>query len=59
MQCPPVFDSKHLVTYALLLADDSALPDSVTLTATTPVGPLSIKLTLNQSNFAEGQLIHR
>jgi len=58
LQCPPVFDGKHLVVYALL-PSGSALPTSATLRATSPVGPLTVKLPLDQSQYESGRLIHR
>ena len=46
------------MVYALLPAG-SALPTSATLSATSPVGPLTVKLPLDQSHYESGRLIHR
>jgi len=42
-----------------LLPSGSALPTSATLRATSPVGPLTVKLPLDQSRYESGRLIHR
>lgn len=57
-KCPLVLDGKHLVVYGLAEAG-TPLPTGVTLTASSPVGPLSTHLTLDQSNAAVGRLLHR
>ena len=57
-QIPPIFDGRHLVVYAIL-AKDAHLPKVAEVTAVSPVGPLSLKVNLNEINSQESQLIHR
>ncbi|XP_046436816.1 von Willebrand factor A domain-containing protein 5A-like [Daphnia pulex] len=54
---PPVFDGKHFIVYALL-ADDAHQPKWAEVIAASPVGPLSLKVHLNEQNSEEGQLVH-
>jgi hypothetical protein len=56
-QIPPVFDGKHFIVYALL-ADDAHQPKWAEVIAASPVGPLSLKVHLNEQNSEEGQLVH-
>ena len=46
------------MVYALL-AKDAHLPKVAEVTAGSPVGPLSLKVNLNETNSEESQLIHR
>lgn len=55
---PPVFDGRHLVVYALL-PENTHLPKWGKVIAESPAGPLSLKVTLNEENSLEGQLVHR
>lgn len=54
---PPVFDGKHLIVYALL-ARDAHVPKWAEIIASSPIGPLSLKISLNEQNPEEGKLIH-
>ncbi len=52
-----MFDGKHLIVYALL-TEDAHVPKWAEVIAKSPVGPLTLKVHLNESNSEEGQLIH-
>ncbi|EFX83005.1 hypothetical protein DAPPUDRAFT_302138 [Daphnia pulex] len=54
---PAVFDGKHLIVYALL-TEDAHVPKWAEVIAKSPVGPLTLKVHLDESNSDEGQLIH-
>nr|CAH0110060.1 unnamed protein product [Daphnia galeata] len=54
---PAVFDGKHLIVYALL-AEDAHVPQWAEVIAVSPVGPLTLKVHLNESNSEESQMIH-
>ena len=56
-KCPPVFDGHHLVVYAML-NDNAQIPETVTLIASSPVGPLSVKLQVNVKDETD-EMIHR
>ena len=56
-QVPAVFDGKHLIVYALL-AEDAHVPQWAEVIAVSPMGPLTLKVHLNESNSEESQMIH-
>ncbi|KAI9555319.1 hypothetical protein GHT06_017833 [Daphnia sinensis] len=54
---PPVFDGRHFIVYALL-ARDAHVPRWAEISASSPIGPLFLKIPLNEQNAEEGQFIH-
>jgi hypothetical protein len=46
---PPVFDSRHLIVYAVL-EDDAHQPKWAEVITVSPVSPLSLKIHLNEQN---------
>ena len=55
----PIYDGSRLLVYRLFSATETEVPKSVTVTATTPDGPLSVELPIEKSSFISGNFVHQ
>ena len=53
-----MFDGRHLVVYGLL-KEKAGIPKTVTLVASSPDGPLSVKLEVKGGDDTDQMMIHR
>lgn len=56
---PPVFNRERFVSFALFPAGHTEVPTSVTISASTPDGPLDVELPITQEEVLSGDIAHR
>jgi len=59
LKIPPIYDGSRLLVYHLFSEKVKTIPKSVTITANTPDGPLSVDLTISNSCFIGGNFVHQ
>lgn len=55
---PPIYDGTRLLVYRLF-EPKSGTPNSVTITAQTPDGPLSVEIPVGEKTFLTGNFVHQ
>jgi hypothetical protein len=55
----PIYDGSRLLVYQLFSEKDNTVPQSVTITAATPDGPLSVQLPIDKSCWLSGNFVHQ
>jgi len=59
LKIPPIYDGSRLLVYHLFSEKVKNVPKSVTITANTPDGPLSVDLPISNSCIIGGNFVHQ